>query len=24
VLSDDAGAFAGALGVEEIRGLLEG
>ncbi|MEU4361009.1 DEAD/DEAH box helicase [Promicromonospora sp. NPDC023987] len=24
VLSDDAGAFAGALGAEEIRGLLEG
>jgi SNF2 family DNA or RNA helicase len=24
VLSDDAGAFAGALGVEDIRGLLEG
>ncbi|WP_369370312.1 SNF2-related protein [Promicromonospora sp. Populi] len=24
VLSDDAGAFAGALGVDEIRGLLEG
>ncbi|MFD2027403.1 SNF2-related protein [Promicromonospora aerolata] len=24
VLSDDAGAFAGALGAEDIRGLLEG
>jgi SNF2 family DNA or RNA helicase len=24
VLSDDAGAFAGALGADEIRGLLEG
>ncbi|GAA4712356.1 SNF2-related protein [Promicromonospora umidemergens] len=24
VLSDDAGAFAGSLGAEEIRGLLEG